>query len=852
MRLQFSLAWRYLNGRRLRTVLTTLAVVFGVLVIFAMNTILPTMTKALGANMLAAHGAVDFTATRITSGSFSADILPAVARMEGIRAVSASLNRTVNLPADFYDKDPKKPDRISALSLTGIDPEAERALLPFPVVSGRFLEPSDGASAVISQTLADTLDLKVGEVLPIPSVNGVTDLKVVGILPPRLKPGAEEVLVTLKQAGLMTGEDGRVNRIEIDIVNPFTSEAQRARIQKAVQDVLGDEFRVGTLISGTEAFDENIKTAQAAFNLFGVLALFMGGFIIFNTFRTVVAERRRDIGMLRAIGANRRTIIGMIIAEGTLQGLLGSAVGLALGYALVVGGVKLASPYLSRYINLKISAPVVSPLLVVGCVLLGVGITVLAALLPARNAGRVTPLEAMRPMAAQSGLMRRISPGFVAGALVIALSTIALFSGKPAVIVPGGLLFLVGLVLVAPTLVTPLAGMFGRLIAAIYARQGIGEIACGNIKRQSMRTAVTASSTMLGLAVIVAAGGLLSSLTVPLNELMQKNMGSDYLFVPPAISVWSSDIGAGPEFARRLRGINGVSEVATMRYAGSSVKGQAVSLLGVDPVAFPKVGGLYFLQGNDSAYDEISKGRALIANGVFLKATGAKVGQTVRLLGPGGSVEYRVAALAADLLNAKAPSAFISQANLFSDFGKEEDVFLQLNLKPGADAEAAERGIKAVSHDYPQFQMIRGRTFYNTIKDQMNAALSGIYLLFAFLALPSLIAMINTLTISVIERTREIGMIRAVGATRGQIRGMVLAEALLLAAIGTAFGLLGGLYLGDAFVSAIKDIFPLGFAFPIAGMLTAVFFGLFFGALAAIVPARQAARLQIVEALRYE
>jgi putative ABC transport system permease protein len=337
-----------------------------------------------------------------------------------------------------------------------------------------------------------------------------------------------------------------------------------------------------------------------------------------------------------------------------------------------------------------------------------------------------------------------------------------------------------------------------------------------------------------------------------MQDMIRKSLGSDFLFIPPAVTVWSGDIGAGPQFAQRLREIEGMGDIATTRFAGSMVGKQAVSIMGIDPVVFPKVSGFFFQQGNDSAYRAISKSRSLIANGVFMKTTGAKVGGMVSLLTSSGSVQYRVAASASDMLNAKAATAFISQENMLEDFGKTEDVFVQLDLKPGADFESAERQIKVVAHDYPQFQLIRGQAYYRSITDQMNAAFYAIFVLFAFLALPSLIAMINTLSIGVIERTREIGMIRAVGATRRHIRGMVLAEALLLALIGTVFGLAGGLYLGYAFVSVLKEMFPLGYSFPTAGIISAIFFGLFFGGLAAVIPARQAARLQIVEALRYE
>jgi putative ABC transport system permease protein len=173
-------------------------------------------------------------------------------------------------------------------------------------------------------------------------------------------------------------------------------------------------------------------------------------------------------------------------------------------------------------------------------------------------------------------------------------------------------------------------------------------------------------------------------------------------------------------------------------------------------------------------------------------------------------------------------------------------------LTKDADRAAADKTIRALAENYPTFKVIAGMEYYASLKSQMDSAFSGMYVLFLVLAIPSLIAMLNTLTISVIERTREIGMIRAAGGTRRQIRNMIIAEALLLATIGTAFGILGGIYLGYVIVVAMKDIFPLGYAFPTSGILAAIAIGLLFGAFAAFIPARQAAGMNVVEALRYE
>ena len=850
MNLQLTLAWRYLNGRRLRTFLTTLAVIFGVMLIFGMNIILPTMLEAFQANIMAAGGLVDVTVTHTSGGGFPIQVVAKLDGITGIRAISASLDRTINLPADYMDADPAKTDRITALNLVGVDTEAAQTLHAYLVQSpGRFLQAADTNSAVISQTLADAYGVSLGGTIKIPSVNGTETLTVVGILPPRTVPGNEEVLVTLSQAQAMTSQPGLINNIQVALTT--TDETLRTQTTNEIQSALGSDYQVGAIQSGSEMF-ASIKLGQAALNMFGVLALFMGGFIIFNTFRTVVAERRRDIGMLRALGARRGTITGMILIEGLLQGLIGSGIGILLGYLFGAGVVNLMKQPMTQFIHLTIGNPIVSPTLVVISILLGVGITVLSGLIPASNASKITPLDALRASVAEVEYKRRAGVGFIAGMVMIGVALLALATGDVAFISLGGVIFLLGLILVAPALLRPISYAFGRLTALLYARQGIGDLAQSNLTRQPSRVTITASATMIGLAIVVALGGMSTSLSGMMGNLLHKSLGSDYLFIPPAIAVWNSDMGAGSGLTERLQAIPGVGDISSMRFAASTINGKSISLLGINPVTFPKVGGLDFKQGDESAYAALASGRNMIVNGAFLASFPVKVGETVELSTINGPQKYTVVANGSDLLNAKVVTAFISQANLAVDFGRTDDVFIQLNLIPGTSLASVDSQIKAVLADYPQFTTIAGKAYIDQMIKLVNAVFIGMYFLLAFLAFPSLIAMLNTLAINVLERTREIGMIRAVGGTRKQVRRMVVAEALLLAAVGTAFGILSGMYLGYIIVKAMGSLFPMAYSFPLSGVLAGIAIGLIFGALAAVIPARQAAKLQVVEALRYE
>jgi len=846
-----TLAARYLAGRKLRTILTTLAVIFGVFVLFGMNLVLPTMIRSFQANILAASNLVDATITHVTGEAFSTDVLARVKQVDGIVAATGTLDRNLNLSPDYFDANPAKADEVAALSLIGLDPVESRSVRVYAVDQGRFLEAGDTNAAVISASLARALGLSIGDTLKVPSTLGEVSLTVVGIRPARTIPGNEEVIVMLAQAQQMMSQPGQLNTIEANFV-PTNNAADRAAIEARLHAALGDHFHLSALPSGTELLS-SLQIGQAALSAFGVLALLMGAFIIFNTFRTVVAERRHDIGMLRAVGASRRTIIGLFLAEGLLQGVIGTLIGMALGYLLAIGILAAFSGIMQTFMHVTVGAPAVTPGLVAISLALGIGTTLVAGLLPAFSASRVTPLEALSATAAEAA-PHVVRFWAITGAVAIGASLVILATGNLSLMGLGALLILLGLVLVAPALVMPVARLFGRLAALAFAREGTAALAENNLGRQPTRAAVTASTTMIGLALIVGTVGMMSSLRGTFLDMLHRSLGSDYILLPPAIALWGTDVGASSGLVEQLRATDGVGLVTSLRYAATSIQDSPVALLGVDPATYPQVSGLTFTEGQpDQAYAALTAGRAVILNGIMAAALRVKLGDTLSLLTPEGAQPYRVAGVASDYLNAKVATAYVSQADLAADFKKTEDVLVQFNLAPGADRAKVEPLVNAIIAKYPQFHLVSGQAYFDENAKIFDQAFIGLYVLFLLLVIPSLIATVNTLAIGVIERTREIGMLRAVGATQRQVRRMVMVEAVLLAGLGTVLGLLSGLYVGYVLVLALSNFgFALVYQFPAAGLLIAIAVGLLIGIVAALLPARQAARLEIVRALRYE
>jgi putative ABC transport system permease protein len=699
---------------------------------------------------------------------------------------------------------------------------------------------------VISESTAEQIGLKIGETFTLPSAGGTTDFEIVGLIATRALPGVEEVYVPLTAAQAMLNQTGRVNTVEAI----FAAGADRDRVESDVQARLGGEFKIGGIEAGSQ-FLASLEIGTVALNLFGVLALAMGGFIIFNTFRTIVAERRHDIGMLRAIGASRKTVVGIIVAESLLQGVIGTAVGMLVGVALAYGLMALASPLYEQFLHTRIGDPVFTLPTFLFAIVMGIGITVLGGLLPAIQASHVTPLEALRPSVGDVA-RRAAGRGAKIGAGLIVLAALTLVSGNPKASAGGAFLVLIGLVLIGPVLVRPIATAFGRLLSIAFAREG--QIAQGNLSRQPGRAAITASAMMIGMALIIAFAGVLSSVEDGFTRFLDKSMGADFLLIPQSIILGGGNVGADAELAQAIRDTPGIDAVTTLRVAQSQAQGTPLQVIGIDPATYPKVAGLEFVSSiAEQAYAEVGAGRAIILNGIFTGRSNVQVGDRVTLKTPEGDRDYRVVAIGTDYLNAKAATGFISQANLAADFHETGDVLLMANKVPNANAATVHAALDSIVKRYPAFTLFESTEWRTSMMGTFEGVIGALYFMMIALALPSLIALINTLAINVIERTHEIGMIRAVGGTRRQVRRMILAESLLLSGLGIAFGILAGLWMGYALVGAMGIVgFNLTYFFPAASVLVAIAVGLIFGVLASVLPARQAARMDIVTALHYE
>jgi len=689
-------------------------------------------------------------------------------------------------------------------------------------------------------------EIGVGTTFPLITAGGLKFYTVVGLLAEQGDLSAPQIYVSLADAQAAFNQPGLINTVEVLLEPGADREAAAADIQQA----LGDSYTLDR-----ESNDSNTLAAMqvglAMFDVLGLLALFLGAFLIFNTFRTVVVERRHDLGMLRAVGATRRQITLLIVIESLIQGVIGTALGLLVGYLMAQGMISLVDKFAADFfhrgtLGLEFSLPGF-----LGATVIGLATALIAGYLPARTAGKTSPLEALRSATA-ANLHHAARWSLIVGVVCMVLAVLLLLTGNQGA-AGGAMLFLMGMVVAAPALVIPVARLISPLLSIGFAREG--DIARSNLVRQPGRAAITASTLMIGLATLVMVAAMVLSFASLINTLADANFSSDLILLPQSIAVYDTVIGADENLANRVRALPEVQDVGTLRYASAATAdGQALQVMGIDPTEYPKVASFEISDVQpDEAFAALGSGRNALFTAIALSTVGLKVGDDFVLQTAEGPQTYHVAGIANDLLTFKIAAIFISQANLAADFHKTEDIMLMINLTPGADKEAALADVQNIVTDYPQFTPHLTGEYKDELASVSASAMSLFYAVAFLILIPAALGLLNTLTINVLERTREIGVVRAVGGSRTQVRRVVTAEALLLGIFGAAMGVLAGVAMSYGFIAAFGTVgWEMPYFFPLAGIIAAIIVGVLLALFAAVLPARNAARLDIIRALQYE
>lgn len=850
---------RGMAGRKLRAVLTALAIVLGVAMMSGAYVLTDTIDKAFDTIFVESYAGTDVVVTGKEVGiSFEGESAQAppipeetLDRVRSIDGVEVAAGSLLDFQAKLLRPDGEAIDTGGAPAFAfGIetDPEYDR-FNPLNLVEGRW--PSGDGEVVVDEGVAENENLQIGGQIGVAAVGPAEQFRIVGIArygSLSSLGGSTFAILDVPTAQKLLDKEGELDSVQVAADDGVTPDELTRRIEAE----LGSDVTVRT---GVEQADEEsgeiatfTKIIRYFLLSFAGIALFVGAFVIFNTLSITVAQRTREFATLRTIGASRRQVLTTVLVEAFVIGLLASIIGLFSGLGLAVG---LNELFVALNLDLPKTTTVFATRTVVVSLLVGTLVTVFAGLFPAVRATRVPPIAAVREGATlPRGRLSRFTP-YIA-AVIVAVAVIALSYGtlsddiatgdRFALLGIGVLSLFVGVALLSSRLVVPLAKVVG--IPARRIGGVAGTLADGNAQRNPGRTAATAAALMIGIALVTFVAVLAQGLRVSNSDAIERQIQADLIITSQdGYSEFPAAVGDAVEDAR------GVETISNVRQDIAEIDGKGSNLTGLDE----RIDDVYDFRW-DQGSDELLA--SLGDDGVVLPDNVAEdhdlvVGETVTVLSTDNKTKVFVVRGIYDgspfypLLG----SASVSQKAFDNLYERPRNRFTLMNV-PG-DLAAAKGEVERAVEGFPDTRIQTRQEWIDKEDREIGQFLLLLYVLLALSVIISLFGMVNTLVLSVFERTREIGMLRAVGMTRRQVRRMIRHESVITALIGAALGLPLGIFLALLVTRALSQ-YDLQFALPAVSLIVFVVVAIFAGLLAAILPARRAARLRVLEALQYE
>ncbi|TVY99070.1 FtsX-like permease family protein [Trebonia kvetii] len=709
--------------------------------------------------------------------------------------------------------------------------------------------PRGPGQVVIDKHSADIGHFKVGDKVRVltkmsPGTYTISGLATWGTADSPL--GASIAAFTPATAAQLLGQPGKVSQLDVAAEPGVSQDTLVARIQAAIHDP-GIEVVSGQSVTaeGQQSVHQALSFFGTFLLTFGFIALFVGAFVIFNTFSIVVAQRLRELALLRAVGASRRQVFAAVLGESLVVGLGASAAGLAAGIGLAVA---LKAGLSALGMDLPATGLVVSTRTVMVGLLAGVAVTVVSAISPARRASRIPPVAALQDVAAEPRrpLVRRTAVGVVftfGGLLALGTGLFSHLSNRMPLVGIGASALFIGIAALGPFVARPVC----RLLGAPLARFGAsGKLGQQNAMRNPSRAAATAAALMVGVSLVSMTTVMASSVKASANSVIDSALRADFVLSSGAAAS-SGGGGFSPAVEPSLAALPGVADVAGIRAGVVKVFGRVTPVVAADPVKAAPLFNLGITQGSLAAMSPTGIGvSARVASDRHLR-----LGSPVTLMYPTTGTKtytvqviYSVREIAGDYVLPLAAA----QAN----FPQGLDVAAFIKLAPGVSTGAARPAIDRVLAAYPNVTLQDQAQYKAQQAQQVNQLLNLVYGLLALAVVIALIGIANTLALSIYERTHELGLLRAVGATRGQLRAVVRYESLVISLFGAVEGLALGTLFGWAIVAALHSQGVTRLVFPVTQLITLAVLAGVAGIVAAFAPSRRAARLNVLRAVTTE
>jgi putative ABC transport system permease protein len=845
---------RGLMARKLRTVLTSIAIVLGVAMVAGTFILTDQINAAFDDIFETGNSKIDVVVSRATEFDTFEDALPPlpesaiqrVARVDGVEHAEGQIQASGQLvvDGDIVESEGGAP----AIVVSNVDP----SINPTVPLEGRL--PENPAEIAVIKDTADREDLQVGQGgIALATKTGTQPVTLVGIFrygDVESIGGATVVLTTFDDAQRWFEREGETSLVFASAEEGVSATQLRDRIRSA----LPDTYKVETAQENAESQSEDIAGEITGFLnpallAFAGVALLVGAFIIFNTFSITVAQRVREFGMTRTLGATRGQVLRNVIGEALVVGVLASIIGLVVGIGIARG---IQALFDAIGFGLPAASIEVRPRTVIVALLVGVIVTLLAAIFPAVRATRVPPIAAVQEGATlPPGRFSRAVPylGGVFVALGVLVFIYALFSdvsGTEALLLlaVGAVLVFLGVAMLARFIVRPLARVIGAPIEA--AAGTTGHLARANATRNPARTAATAAALMIGVGLVafmaVFAAGLKESFTGAIDRTLQGDLilqTDNFEPFPAAVEPV-------------VRDVDGVEATEFLRFPEIRAEpGGSQFLNTIDPAnAAPVFDFDWRGDASNALFSQLGTDGALIETNLA-KSSGLRTGDSFTVTTNRGNTgsftvlgEYRDPVLFTGITVSNAAADRL-------DVPPDPSVGV-VAFDPDADAAAVQQTITdRVEAQFPIVNVQSNAEFKEDFESQIDQLLALLYALLAIALIISLVGIVNALVLSIYERTREIGMLRAIGTTRRQMRAIVRYESIITAVIGGLLGILIGVFFAWILTRGLEDQ-GIEFSLPIVTLVVFLVLAIVAGVLAAVLPARRAARLNPLEALHHE
>lgn len=842
--------WKGLAGHTLRMALTATAILLGVGLVAGSFVFTDTLGKVFDDLFADSFSGIDVQVRAdvdpdlafVFPERLDEDLVATVAAVEGVQRAVPAVGGLISLVGP--DGEPLGGQGPPTLGGSWAD-----AASPLRIVEGR--PPSGSGEVALDAATARREEIALGDVIEVVSLGIPEPFRVVGTVGlggSENFGGAIFAAFELSEAQRIFLAPGQVDAISVVARPGVTPEALIERIRP----LLPPGVQAVTASAAAEDQLSSFKQALGFLNtfllVFGLVALFVGAFIIQNTFQIVVAQRTRELGLLRALGASRRQVTAMVMGEALIVGVLASAAGVLAGVGLAAGIKAAFEAFGGRLPTAPLQVQPRTWIVGVGA---GLGVTTVSALMPALRAGAVPPVEAMREgfrPPARASLRRRSAVGTLTLVLGAGLMATGLLLDPPvaglspaAVVGAGAAVVFLAVALLAPTFARPLARTLGRPLPRLLGVPG--RLAKDNAARTPRRTAATASALTVGIALVSLVTLMAASIDATADALITDRFRADLVLQPTGFG----GAGLSPALGDTVATLPEVASVSRFRRGPAKLDDEVVFVAATDLATVSRA--LRFDVTDGSLTGVGSDG--VVVSVTEAASRGLAPGDMVELsFNRTGPVPLRVAAV----YDPQGPGSdfLLDMSGWDANFVERFDSSLFVVYRDGADPVTARAEVERIADGFPGTAVLDQTEFRNEAAAQLGGFVNLIFALLGLALVIGFFGIANTLLLSVFERTREIGLLRAVGATRRQVRRMVTWEAVIIALFGAVLGVAIGLVFGWAIVSSLSTDTDIVLAVPVVRLAATVAAAGAAGIVAAVVPARRAAGMNVLAAIAYE